>query len=128
MLDFPFQPQLAIAIAERPRKLRFQMDEAFDLFTHVRQFVLEHGLHFGTSVMLLPQRQQFLNFVQREPQFLGVPHEYEVMNLLSVEQAISARAAIRTPEESEFLIEADRVHANAGQLRCLTDVNGLRHK
>src|SRR5260370_35908435 len=72
--------------------------------------------------MLLPQRQQFLNFVQREPQFLGVPHEYEVMNLLSVEQAISARAAIRTPEESEFLIEADRVHANAVQLRCLTDV------
>ncbi len=41
MLDFPLQPQLAIAIAERPRKLRFQMDEAFDLFTHVRQFVLE---------------------------------------------------------------------------------------
>jgi len=59
MLDFPFQAQLAITIAERPRKLRFQMDEAFDLFTHVRQFVLEHGLHFGTSVMLLPQRQQF---------------------------------------------------------------------
>jgi hypothetical protein len=32
--------------------------------------------------MLLPQRQQFFDFVQRESQFLSVSHECEVANLL----------------------------------------------
>src|SRR5205807_6226365 len=51
----------------------------------------------------------------------------EIANLLSVEQAISARAATHTLDESEFLIEADCVHADFGQLCGLTDVNDLRH-
>jgi hypothetical protein len=54
-------------------------------------------------------------------------HKREIANLLSVEQAISARAATRALDESEFLIKADRVHAGAGQFCRFTDVNGLRH-
>src|SRR5258708_33038609 len=56
-----------------------------------------------------------------------MPHECEVAKVLSIDQAIPARAAIRTLNESEFLIEADRVHADAGQLRGLTDVNRVSH-
>ena len=48
-------------------------------------------------------------------------------NLPPVEQAISARAATRALDESEFLIEANRVHADAGQFRGLTDVNDSHH-
>ncbi len=40
-----------------------------------------------------------------------------------VKQAIPARTATGTLNESEFLIEPDRVHAGAGQLRSLTDMN-----
>ena len=90
MLDIPFQAQLTIAIAECASKLPFQPSKALDLLAHTCQLVLEHGLHFRTSVMLLPQRQQFSNFGQREPQFLSMPDKLEVANLLSVEQAISA--------------------------------------
>jgi hypothetical protein len=42
MLDFPFQEQLAIAIAHCLSKLGFQVDKAFDLCVHVRQFPPEH--------------------------------------------------------------------------------------
>ncbi len=56
-----------------------------------------------------------------------MPDKCEIANLLSVEQAISARAATHTLDEFEFLIEADRVHADTGQLCCLTDVNALRY-
>jgi len=51
-----------------------------------------------------------------------------IANLLSLEQAISAGAATRTLDESEFLIEADRVRTDAGQRCGFTDVDGLRHK
>src|SRR5579863_2469533 len=78
-------------------------------------------------MMLLPQGQQFLNLDQREPQFLGMSHKCEITNLLAVEQAISARAATRTLDESESLIEANRVHADAGQFRGLTDLNDPHH-
>jgi hypothetical protein len=93
MLDFPFQAQFAIATAERVCKLRFQSGETVDLLPNGLQFVVEHGLHFGTNVMLLPKRYQFLNFGQREPQLLSMADKREITNLLSVEQAISARAA-----------------------------------
>jgi len=43
MLDFPFQAQLPIAIAVRPRKLSFQPGKAFDLIPHIHQFAREHG-------------------------------------------------------------------------------------
>ena len=55
-------------------------------------------------------------------------HKCEVVNLLVVEQAISARGATGTLDESAFLIEADRFHADAGQLRGFTNVNDFRHK
>src|SRR6185437_6495989 len=58
---------------------------------------------------------------------LGMPHKFEVANLLSVEQAIPARAATGTLCESESLIEADRVHTDTGQLRSLSDVQHLCH-
>jgi hypothetical protein len=38
-----------------------------------------------------------------------------------------ARAASRTLDESKCLIEANRVHADAGHFRGLTDVNDLYH-
>jgi hypothetical protein len=56
-----------------------------------------------------------------------MPQKLEVTNLLFVEQAIPARTAPLTFSESEFLIEADRVYANASLLRGLTDLNCLRH-
>ena len=49
------------------------------------------------------------------------------MNLLAVEQATSTRAATHTVDEPESLIEANRVHADASQLRRLTDANRSRH-
>jgi|HubBroStandDraft_4_1064222.scaffolds.fasta_scaffold1280669_1 hypothetical protein len=42
-----------------------------------------------------------------EPQFLGRSHKCEIVDVLSVEQAISARAATCTLDKPEFLIEAD---------------------
>jgi hypothetical protein len=104
MLDFPFQTPFAIATAKRACKLRFQSGETVDLLPNSRQLVVEHGLHFGTNMMLLPQGQQFLNFGEREPQFLGMSHKCKIANLPHVEQAISARAATRTLDESESLI------------------------
>ena len=53
-------------------------------------------------------------------------HKFEIANLLSVEQAISARRATCTLDESELLIEADRVHTDADQFRGLTNVNRSR--
>ncbi len=57
MLDFAFQAQLAIAIAQRPRKFRFQSGETIDLLPYIPQLALEHELHFRTNVMLLPKEQ-----------------------------------------------------------------------
>ncbi len=54
-------------------------------------------------------------------------HKCKIANLPPVEQAISARAATRALDESEFLIEANRVHADAGHSRGLTDVEDPRH-
>jgi hypothetical protein len=76
---------------------------------------------------LLLLSQQLFDFAQREAQLLGMPHKCEVANLLTIEQVIPARGATRILNESEFLIEADRVHAGAGQLRGLTDVNRVSH-
>ena len=73
-----------------------QSGKTLDLLPYIPQLALEHGLHFGTSMMLCPKREQFFNFGEREPQFLGMPHKLEVANLLSVEQAIPACAATRT--------------------------------
>jgi len=102
MLDFPFETQFAIAITERPCKLRFQSGETIDLLPHIHQLALEHGLHCRTNVMLLPQRQQLFDFGQGEPQFLRMSHKFEIVNVLSIEQAISARAATCTLDESEL--------------------------
>lgn len=128
MLDVAFQPQLPIAIAERPRQICFQPAKAPDFLAHICELVFEHGLHIRTNVMFFPQRQQFSDFGQREPQLLSMANELEVANLFSAEQAISARAPISAIEKSEFLIEADRVDADAGQLCGLTDVNRLCHR
>ena len=45
MFDFPFQAQLAIAVEHSLSKLGFQMAKAFDLYAHVRQLALKHGLY-----------------------------------------------------------------------------------
>src|SRR5260370_2888621 len=111
MLDFTLKAQLAITIAERSSKLRFQPGKAFDLLAHIRQFAFKHGLRFGTGMMFLSQCQQFFNFIEPEPQFLSMPHKFAVMNLLSVEQPIPARDASNTPVKSNILIEANHIHA-----------------
>ena len=54
MLEFPFQTQFAIATAKRVCKLGFQSGETVDLLPNSLQLVVEHGLHFGTNMMLLP--------------------------------------------------------------------------
>lgn len=128
MLDVAFQPQLTIATAECPGQICFQPAKAPDFLAHICEFVFEHGLHVRTNVMLSPQCQQFSHFCQREPQLLSMANELEIANLLEAKQAISARAPISAVEESEFLIEADRVDAYPGQLCGLTDVNRLCHR
>ncbi len=127
MLDFPFQAQLAIAIAERPSKLRFQPSKVLDLLAHICQLAFEHRLNFGAIVMFLAQRQQFLHFGQREPQLLGMADKLEFMNLISIEQAIAAGAPARTLNESNFLVEPDRVHTDTGLLRSFSDLNSFSH-
>jgi hypothetical protein len=82
MLNIPFQAQLTIAIAKRASKFRFQPAKILDFPAHICQLVFEHGLHVGTSVILLPQRQQSPDFGQREPQLLSMADELEVANLL----------------------------------------------
>src|SRR6266704_3591755 len=54
-------------------------------------------------------------------------HKFEFANLLSIEQTIPARAATRTLNEPEFLIKADRVHADGGQLGGRTNVHRFCH-
>ena len=88
MLDFPFEAQFAVAITECLCKLRFQSGEIIDLLPHIPQLALEHGRHFRTNVMLLSQRQQLFDFDQGEPQFLRMSHKFEIVNILSVVQAI----------------------------------------
>jgi len=127
MLDFPFEAQFAVAITERFCKLRFQSGETVDLLPNIPQLALEHGLHFRTNVMLLPQRQQLFDFGQGEPQFLRMSHKCEIVNIFCVEQAISAGAATCTLDKPDLLIEADRVHADAGHTRGSTDMNSHHH-
>ena len=45
MFDFPFQAQLAIAVAHSLSKLGFQMEKTFDLYAHVRQLALKHRVY-----------------------------------------------------------------------------------
>src|SRR5216684_6039913 len=81
MLDSLFQVQLVIAISQCLGQFRFQPGKTLDFLPDVPQLAREHGLHFGTSVMLLPQRQQLLDFGQGESQLLRVPHKIEIVNL-----------------------------------------------
>ncbi len=56
-----------------------------------------------------------------------MPDKFEVANLLSVEQAIPADAANRPINESELLVEADRINTDAGQLCGLPNLNRVCH-
>src|SRR5206468_2888792 len=67
MLDFPFQPQLAIAIAECPCKLRFQLANTSHLLPHIHKLALEHGLHFGTGVILCRNASSSLTSLSENP-------------------------------------------------------------
>lgn len=125
MFKVPLQTELVIAIAECSSQLRFKSGKTPYFLANACQLVLEHGLHFRTSMLFLPQSQQFFDFRQREPQFLGMSYKCQIVNLLLVEQTISACAATRTLDESKLLIVADRVHSDAGQLSGRTDVKRL---
>src|SRR5258708_17451803 len=133
MLDFLFKAQFTIAVTHCPSKLRFQAYQTLDLLAHIHQFALEHGLHFGTGVMFLPQRQQFFNLVQGEAQLLRMPYKLEVANLFPIKEAIPAGAPrrslspSRSLSESDLLVEADRIHTDTCQLCGLSDVNRFCH-
>src|SRR5690348_7893938 len=127
MLDFAPGAQLTVAAAQRAGKLNFHTGQYFDLFAHVGQFSLQHGLHFRTCMRLLPQSQQLFHFVQRETQFLRVPDKLEVINLPLAEYPVAARAAAPLIDQSELLIETNCVHADAGELRSLSDVSSRCH-
>src|SRR5437867_7061616 len=123
MLNVLFQMQLTITVPQGVVKLGFQMYQAFDLGAHVRQFGLQHGLHLRTSVVLLPQSQQFLDLVQGEAQLLRVPDKLEFTNLRGVKESIPTGASRRVSGEAKLLIETDRIHAGSRQLRRLPDVD-----
>ena len=56
-----------------------------------------------------------------------MPYEFEVVNLLPIEETISPGAAGQTLNESESLVEADRIHTDAREFCRLPDVDGLCH-
>jgi hypothetical protein len=109
---FPPSPELAIAIAKRVGQLLFELGKTPDLLPHVRELAFEHGLYFWTGVMLLSQGQQLPDFSKREPQLLSMPDEFEVADLLSIEEAVPTRAAVCRLRQPESLIEADCVDAD----------------
>ncbi len=56
-----------------------------------------------------------------------MPYKFEVANLRSIEEAISASRTFRPLNDSEPLIEADCIHTDTGELCGFSDMNGLCH-
>ncbi len=127
MFNLALQSQLAIALAERAAEFGFKTCQTPDLLAHISNLALEHRLDFGAGVGHLSKGEQVFNFGERETQVLCVAHKSEIMNLLLVEQAITARAARGNLDQSELLIEPDRIHADADLLCSPADVNRNCH-
>jgi hypothetical protein len=125
MLDSSFEAQLAITALESKAKFGFQPGKTFDLFAHSRQFRLKHGLRVAAGMGFLPQRRQLFDFTERESQFLGVPHESEVVNLFAIKKAVATVGPSRCFKEAESLVEANRIHGDSGQLGGFTDMDCL---
>ncbi len=106
MLDFPFQPQLAIAIAECPLQAPLPTRQHFSSSPAHPQACPRAWIALRNRRDPLSQREQFFNFVERKPQLLGMPHKFEIANPPSIEQAIPARVATSSLSESESLREA----------------------
>lgn len=93
MFDLALMAQFALAIPQSAAQFLLQMGEAPDLAPYVIQFPFQYRLHFWANVLLLSKRQQFPDFSEREAQFLSVPDECEVTNLITAKQAIPASAS-----------------------------------
>ena len=78
--------------------------------------------------MFLIEDGQLLDFGQRKAQFLSLLNEDEVFHVRISEKAETAFAARRLLDQSDLLIEANRINAELGPLRNFADLNALRHE
>ncbi len=127
VFDLALMAQLALTVPQSAAEFFLQMGEAPDFGSNILQLPVQHRLHFWAQVLFLAKRQQFLNFSEREAQFLSVPDKCEVTNLITAKQAIPASASGDGRNESQLLVETDRVHAHTGLLRRLSNVHCFRH-
>ena len=121
--------QVSIALSKGLVQLCFQPRKLRCLFAHIFELVAKQVSHLRTGmVMVLIEEGQLLDFDQGEAQFLGLLNEGEVLDVRIIEKAETAFAARRLLDQSDLLIEANRVNAEPGSLRNFADLNALRHE
>src|SRR2546421_12893860 len=101
-----FSRSSRLQLRNAPCKLRFQLANTSHLLPHIHKLALEHGLHFGTGVILCRNASSSLTSLSENPNSWVMPHKFEIANPPSIEQAIPARAATCSLSESESLREA----------------------
>jgi hypothetical protein len=120
--------QVSIAFSKRLIQLCFEPQELRYLFAHTSDFGLEQVSHLRTRVIVfLIEDGQLLDFGQRKAQFLSVLYKDEVFHVRVSEKAETAFTARWLLDQSDLLVEADRINAQSGPLRNLADLNALRH-
>ena len=127
MLDSSLKAQFTITSPQCALKFRLQALKAFDLVTHIRQLVRNHGLHFGTGVSFLAQGKKLFYLSQGEPQLLSMAYKFEIVNLILVKKAVSTLRPIRTLNQAELLIETNRINADTSQHCGLSDLYRVSH-
>src|SRR5437867_1360948 len=121
--------QVAITFSKGLIQFCFQPQELGCFFAHISELALKQVSHLRTRVtVVLIEDRQLLDFGQRKAQFLGLLNEGEVLDVRIIEKAETAFAARRLLDQSDLLIEANRVNAEPGSLRNFADLNALRHE
>ena len=92
------------------------------------QFGLQQIAHLWAGVVtLLIEQRQLLDFSERKTKFLGVLNEEEIVDLPLSEQSEATGAARWLGQQSNSLIKADGIDAEAGLLGNSADLNSRLH-
>jgi hypothetical protein len=78
-------------------------------------------------IVFLIEDGQLLDFGQRKAQLLSLLNEEEVLHVCISKKTETAFAASSLLDQSDLLIEANRVNAEPGPLRHFADLNALRY-
>src|SRR5437667_3800506 len=98
-------------------------------FAHISELAPKQVSHLRTRVIVfLIEDGQLLDFGQRKAQFLSPLNEDEIFHVRISEQAETTFAARRLLDQSDLLVEPNRVNAEPGPLRNFADLNALRHE